>query len=276
MPTYAIGDVQGCLDELNDVLNEINFDEARDQLWFAGDLVNRGPKSLETLRFVKSLDNVKTVLGNHELHLLAVANDVRKPHRKDTFDDILDAEDKSELLHWIKQQALLVHENEFNFSLVHAGLPPQWSLKQASDLAKETESLIKSYKFNDFLKTMYGNEPDIWQENLTGFDRYRYIINCFTRLRYCSAEGQLDFSNKGAPGTQSESLIPWYSHPGRKSKENKFLFGHWSTVHLATDKNFRQWNAFPLDKGCLWGGDLMALRLEDEKYFSVPSRQKKI
>lgn len=276
MPTYAIGDIQGCLDELKDLLNEINFDEGNDQLWFAGDLINRGPKSLETLRFVKSLKNTKTVLGNHDLHLLAVAEGVRKPHRNDTFDEILNAEDKTDSFNWIRQQGLLIHNKALNFTLVHAGLPPQWSLQQARELAKETESLIKTEKFNDFLNVMYGDEPKIWQDELSGFDRHRYIINCLTRLRYCTHKGKLNFSEKGAPGSQKKSLIPWYAFEKRKNKDNKILFGHWSTVHLGNEKDFRQYNVYPLDAGCLWGGALTALRLEDETWFSVPSRQKKL
>ncbi len=275
MATYAIGDLQGCFDELQDLLDRIHFDQENDQLWFAGDLVNRGPKSLECLRFVKNLgDDAKTVLGNHDLHLLAIANGVRKPHHNDTFDDILNAEDKTELLDWLKKQNLLVHDNKLGFTIIHAGLPPQWSLQQAIELAKEIEALIKGNEFDGFLNVMYGDEPGIWQNDLSGFDRYRYIINCFTRLRYCTLEGQINFSDKGAPGTQKKSLIPWYRHPKRESKDHKILFGHWSTVHLGIDNNFQQWNVFPLDKGCLWGGELTALRLQDETWFSVPSRQK--
>lgn len=276
MPTYAIGDVQGCLDELDDLLNTINFDENNDLLWFAGDLINRGPKSLQTLRFVKSLKNTNIVLGNHDLHLLAVAAGVRKPHRNDTFDEILAAEDKGSLLHWLRQQYLLVHDQDLGFTMIHAGLPPQWDLSLALALAKETELLIKGTGFDAFLKVMYGNEPDLWHTDLSGFDKHRFVINCLTRLRYCMDNGQLIFKDKGAPGTQSKQNIPWYSHPHRLSKGAKILFGHWSTVHLGTDKEFHEWGVYPLDTGCLWGGKLTALRLEDEVWFSVPSRQDRL
>lgn len=277
MSTYAIGDLQGCYSELQDLLDKINFDENEDQLWFAGDLINRGPESLICLRFVKSLGkSAKVTLGNHDLHLLAVAYKVRKPHKKDTLDEIIEAKDADESLDWVRQQSLLVHDPDLDFTMVHAGLPPQWSLAQSIELAQETESLLQSKKFNDFIYHMYGDQPDVWSESLKGDDRYRFIINCFTRMRYCDANGKIDLNETGAPGTQSKSLIPWYALPERKTKKEKIIFGHWSTVTLRKETNFDQYNVYPLDTGCLWGGTLTAMRLEDEKLFSVPSRQPKI
>lgn len=276
MPCYAIGDLQGCYEELQDLLNEINFDESDDQLYFVGDLINRGIDSLACLRFVKSLNNAYTVLGNHDLHLLAVANGVRKPHRKDTLDDILNAEDKEELFSWLRQQALLLHEKENDFYILHAGLPPQWSIEQAQELANETSELLTSNSFDDFIQTMYGNQPDIWQNSLKGNERIRFIINCFTRMRYVTKEGSLDFDNKDAPGKQAKGLTPWYAHKDRKTQKQKIIFGHWSTVMLGNENNFRQHNVYPTDTGCLWGGSLTALRLEDEKVFSVPSKKTKV
>jgi bis(5'-nucleosyl)-tetraphosphatase (symmetrical) len=274
MSTYAIGDLQGCLSELRDLLDKINFDEANDQLWFVGDIVNRGPESLACLRFVKSLgSNAKTVLGNHDLHLLALANNVRKPHRKDTLNEIINAEDSEELLAWVKQQPLLITDTELKFSMIHAGLPPQWTIEQAKELARETEVLLQSHQFDDFIHDMYGNKPDIWSESLKGNDRYRFIINCFTRMRYIDINGKLDLKEKCPPGSQSSSLIPWYEITERKSKLNKIIFGHWSTVHLGNDKNIKKNNIYPIDTGCLWGRKLTAIRLEDEKLFSVPSQQ---
>jgi bis(5'-nucleosyl)-tetraphosphatase (symmetrical) len=277
MSTYAIGDLQGCFSELRDLLDKINFDEANDQLWFVGDIVNRGPESLACLRFVKSLgSNAKTVLGNHDLHLLAIANNVRKPHRKDTLDEIINAEDSEELLAWIKQQPLLISDIELKFTMIHAGLPPQWTLKHAIELAQETTSLLQSNKFDDFILNMYGDQPDTWSESLIDDDRHRFIINAFTRIRYCNENGKLDIKESCAPGNQPESLIPWYAIPERKTKKDKTIFGHWSTVHLGNENNFKQYNVYPLDTGCLWGGELTAMRLEDEKLFSVPSQQPKI
>ncbi len=276
MSTYAIGDLQGCYSELQDLLDKINFDETNDLLWFVGDLVNRGPQSLECLRFVKSLGtNAKTVLGNHDLHLLAIANKVRKPHRKDTFDDILKAKDSEELFNWIRQQPLLVHDSEINYTMMHAGLPPQWTQEQAKELAQETESLLQSEQFNNFIHNMYGDQPDTWSEKLKDDDKHRFIINALTRIRYCEANGKLNIKETCAPGKQAESLIPWYALAERKTKQDKIIFGHWSTVHLGNEKDFKQYNVYPLDTGCLWGGTLTAMRLEDEKLFSVPSQQHK-
>ncbi|MBL1141404.1 MAG: symmetrical bis(5'-nucleosyl)-tetraphosphatase [Proteobacteria bacterium] len=277
MSTYAIGDLQGCYSELQDLLDKINFDETNDRLWFAGDLVNRGPESLKCLRFVKSLgENAKTVLGNHDLHILAIANNVRKPHRKDTVDEILNADDSKKLLKWLRKQPLLVNEPNLKYTMIHAGLPPQWTLEQAKDLAQETESLLQSKQFDDFIQNMYGDQPDTWSEKLKDNDRHRYIINALTRTRYCDQNGKLNIKETCAPGKQSESLIPWYALPDRKTKKDKLIFGHWSTVLLGNEKNFKQYNVYPLDTGCLWGGELTAMRLEDEKLFSVPSKQPKI
>lgn len=276
MSTYAIGDLQGCFSELNELLDVINFNSTNDQLWFVGDIINRGPESLACLRFVKSLgDTARIVLGNHDLHLLAVANDVCKPHKKDTLDDILNADDSEELLNWMRHLPLLVNDNKLNFVMVHAGLPPQWTLKETEELAQETEVLLRSDYFNDFMKYLYGDEPDEWAESLKGYDRHRYIINALTRIRYCYADGRLNLRAKNAPGKEASYLIPWYSLPNRQTNKNKIIFGHWSTVHLGDDKDFKAFNVYPLDTGCLWGGDMTAMRLEDEKKFSVTSRQSK-
>ena len=178
MSTYAIGDLQGCFSELNELLDIINFNETTDQLWFVGDIINRGPESLACLRFVKSLgNNARTVLGNHELHLLAVANNVCNLHRKDTLDEILNSDDAEELLNWIRNLPLLVNDNELNFVMSHAGLPPQWTLKETQKFAQETEVLLRGDGFNDFIKYLYGDEPDEWTESLKGYDRHRFIIN---------------------------------------------------------------------------------------------------
>ena len=277
MSIYAIGDIQGCFDELILLLDKINFDDKHDCLWFAGDLVNRGPQSLETIRFIKSLgNNVKTVLGNHDLHLLAVAHHVRKPHKGDTLDEIINADDADQLLRWLRQQPLLIHDADSNITMVHAGLSPQWSLQQTIELAEETEALFQSERFYDLLKLMYDDKPDIWSDSLTDDNRYRYIINCFTRMRYCDKDYRLNLKEKAAPGSQHKSLIPWYALAGRKTKYDEIIFGHWSTVNLGNENNFQQYNVYPLDSGCLWGGELTAIRFHDKKLFSVDSLQKKI
>ena len=276
MSTYAIGDVQGCYSELQNLLNEINFDERRDELWFVGDLVNKGPKSLQTLRFIKALGvNAKITLGNHVLHLLAVAKNIQPLLKKDTIQEILAADDVKELIDWLKSRPLLITDDNLNFTMVHAGLPPQWSLENAKEFAKECELILQSEKINKLLAEMYGDTPNIWVNSLQDYAKQRFIINCFTRIRFCNSDGMLDFDTKVAPGKQNTSLIPWYSLPNRKTKDNKIIFGHWSTVHIGNEKNFKQYNVYPIDTGCLWGGRLTAMRLEDEKVFSVPSEQQK-
>ena len=276
MSTYAIGDIQGCYSELQNLLNEINFDERKDELWFTGDLVNKGPKSLQTLRFIKALGvNAKITLGNHDLHLLAVAKNIRPLLKKDTIQEILAADDVEELIDWLKSRPLLITDDNLNFTMVHAGLPPQWSLENAKEFAKECELILQSEKINKLLAEMYGDTPNIWSDSLQDYAKQRFIINCFTRIRFCNSDGMLDFDTKVAPGKQNTSLIPWYSLPNRKTKDNKIIFGHWSTVHIGNEKNFKQYNVYPIDTGCLWGGRLTAMRLEDEKIFSVPSEEPK-
>jgi len=276
MSAYAIGDIQGCYYELQKLLNEINFDEKNDQLWFVGDLINRGPKSLQTIRFVKSLgDKAKVVLGNHDLNLLAVSKNIRPLSKKDTMKEILTADDIHELINWIKSRPLLITDNNLGFTMVHAGLAPQWTLENAKNLARECELILQSEKINDFLTLMYGDKPNIWSESLEGCDKQRFIINCLTRIRFCNSDGKLNLDTKVAPGMQKKSLIPWYALPNRKTLDEKIIFGHWSTIHLGNEKNFKKYNVYPIDTGCLWGGQLTAMRLEDEKIFSVPSEQPK-
>lgn len=263
MAVYAIGDIQGCFHELQQLLTQLRFDPARDRLWFAGDLVNRGPHSLETLRFVRSLGPAAlTVLGNHDLHLLAIASEPSKLKAKDTLHPILDASDRDELLDWLRRQPLLHHDTDLGYTLVHAGLPPQWDLQQAQQYAKEVETQLRSANYANFFNHMYGDEPTQWSDRLTGWDRLRFITNCFTRLRYCDAEGHLALSYKGAPGSQPAHLKPWFEHAHRRSRDLNILFGHWSTLGKRTDAGI-----YPLDSGCLWGGQLSALRLDSTAHW---------
>lgn len=260
MAVYAIGDVQGCYDDLMGLLDEIQFDSSQDQLWFTGDLVNRGPDSLRVLRFVRDLgDNAITVLGNHDLHMLALAEGHAPLHRSDTLDEILSAPDRDELLDWVRHQPLLHHDEKMHFTLVHAGLPPQWDLALAQQCAAEVESVLRGDQYQEFLANMYGNEPDTWNEKLEGWDRLRFITNCFSRLRFCNAKGRLCLKSKGEPGTQPEGYMPWFEVPGRASRDMRIIFGHWSTLGLYHDNN-----VFSLDTGCLWGGLLTAMHLESD------------
>lgn len=264
MAIYAIGDVQGCYAELQGLLTKIDFQVEADRLWFTGDLVNRGPDSLAVLRFVHDLgDAAQTVLGNHDLHLLALAEGLAPAQRSDTLDGVLGAADKDELLDWLRHRPLLYLDPRYGDALLHAGLPPQWDIHQAQACAGEVEAVLRGPGFRDFLAHMYGNEPDYWDERHSGWDRLRFITNCFTRLRYCDQRGRLYLGAKGAPGTQPAQAMPWFAHPGRKSRGTRIIFGHWSTLGL-----YQGDEIVALDTGCLWGGSLTALRLDDGAVFS--------
>ena len=255
MAIYAIGDVQGCYDDLLRLLDKINFDEANDQLWFAGDLVNRGPKSLETLRFIKSLGkSAISVLGNHDLHLLAVAYSGKSLRVKDSLSPILAAADCDELLDWLRHRPLFFYNRRY--CLLHAGVPPQWDFNTTRHMAKRVERILRGKQYKDFFSSMYGDKPNIWSDDLKGMSQIRFVVNCFTRLRYCDIDGRLDFKQKGELGSQPEHLLPWFEVPHRKSKKMTIIFGHWSTLNYYA-KN----NCYGIDTGCLWGGELTALKL---------------
>ncbi|OMH32154.1 symmetrical bis(5'-nucleosyl)-tetraphosphatase [Motiliproteus sp. MSK22-1] len=267
MATYAVGDVQGCLDELLSLLELVSFTED-DQLWLTGDLVNRGPASLETLRFAKGLGRqIRVVLGNHDLHLLAIANGSAKPSRKDTLDEILSAPDREPLLDWLRQQPLLHHDSKLKFTMVHAGIPPIWTLKQAKSYSREVEEVLRSDDAGLYFDQMYGNQPGRWEDSLTGWDRLRCITNYFTRMRFCSAEGELEFKAKSGPDKAPDGFHPWYSFPDRKTQKKAIVFGHWASLEGKANTD----NVHALDTGCVWGGTLTAMRLEDRKIFRIAS-----
>jgi len=271
MATYAIGDIQGCYRELRALLDRIAFDPALDRLWLVGDLVNRGPDSLAVLRFVRGLGSAAlAVLGNHDLHLLACAWGGRKPHRLDTLEAILQAPDREPLLDWLSARPLLHHDSASGVAMVHAGLPPQWSLAAALRHAREMEAVLRGEDRAEFTRRMYGDEPDRWSEDLTGWDRLRFIVNSFTRMRYCTIDGRLDLKVKAAPGEQPSDLLPWYAVSTRASRDTRILFGHWATLGLAAEATAAH-NVVHLDTGCVWGGRLSALRLDDGALYSVPS-----
>lgn len=267
MSVYAIGDVQGCYRSLQELLAHIRFDAARDRLWFTGDLVNRGLQSLEVLRFVKNLgERAVCVLGNHDLHLLAVAAGTAKPKKRDTLDDVLRAPDRDELLRWLRSCPLLHHDERLGYTLIHAGLLPPWNLADARRLAREAESVLRGEGAENFFHHMYGDLPDHWNENLRGFDRLRVIINAYTRLRYCDLDGNMDLRPKGPPGSQPPDLVPWFQVPGRRSRDLRIVFGHWSALGLWHDDG-----VIGLDSGCLWGRTLSAVRLDGgpAEFFSI-------
>ncbi len=268
MAIYAIGDIQGCYDQLLTLLDFIQFDKKSDQLWFAGDLVNRGPKSLETIRFVKSLgSSAVTVLGNHDLHLLATAFKQRKPHKKDSLTTILHAPDCDELLYWLRHQPLF-HYND-DYCLLHAGLPPQWDFANTKAMANKAEKILQGDDHIEFFKNMYGDKPDKWHSDLKGMEKIRFIVNCFTRIRYCDKSGRLDFNHSGPLGSQPQHLIPWFEAPNRQSTDMKIIFGHWSTLGYHQSDN-----CYGIDTGCLWGGQLTAIKLGKKvKRFSIDCKQ---
>lgn len=265
MSTYAIGDIQGCLEPLKRLLGKVNFDPSIDRLWIAGDLVNRGPSSQETLSFLYALrDRLTVVLGNHDLHLLAVARGHRAPNNKDTLEDILGHDQHPEWMEWLRTMPLLHHDATLGYTMTHAGIPPQWSLERAQAHAHEVEAVLQSNQLDQFLAQMYGNEPRSWKNKLYGIDRLRLITNYFTRMRFCTAEGELDLDNKGGLDEQPPGFAPWFAHPEHKCRQEKIIFGHWAALEGAASAP----NVFALDTGCVWGGQLTALRLEDEQRFS--------
>lgn len=267
MATYAVGDIQGCFDELTQLIELINL-SSNDQLWLAGDLINRGPKSLETLRFAQTLgDRVRVVLGNHDLHLLAVARGGAKPSSKDTLDEILNAPDREQLLDWLQQQPLLHHDAQLGYTMTHAGIPPSWSLSDAQSRANEVATALQSEQSGKFLKKMYGNKPARWKDSLEGIKRLRCITNYFTRMRFCNQKGKLDFTSKEALSSAPQDYSPWFTYPYRAMKNQNIVFGHWAALEGETHTP----NVHALDTGCIWGGSLTAMKLENQQRFSVPS-----
>ncbi len=264
MAIYAVGDIQGCHTELVQLLEKLRFDPSSDKLWLVGDLVNRGAGSLQVLRLIKSLgDSAITVLGNHDLHLLAVANGIGRLHRGDTLDDILNAPDRDELLDWLRNQRMLHAEGDF--VLVHAGLLPGWTIKQAAKLAREVETALRADNYVDFLSHMYGNKPDAWDDGLKNYKRLRVITNALTRMRICTDNGEMEFEFKAEQHKIPPGYRPWFDIPNRASQDATVIFGHWSALGLMVKPN-----AIALDTGCLWGGPLTAICLDDRRIIQVP------
>lgn len=273
MATYAVGDVQGCYRELMALLAAIDFEPHRDRLWLTGDLVNRGPESLAVMRAVMAFgDAAITVLGNHDLHLLALALLPGEAlRRRDTVQDVLDAPDRDALIDWLCRQPLLHVDAALGIALVHAGLPAQWTIAEAISCADEvSQALSDPHTRMAFLGMMYGDRPVRWDADLSGPDRLRFITNALTRMRYATSDGALDLTEKGAPQTAPASLTPWYAIPQRRSRDTTVVFGHWSTLRLGAAE-CRAHNVYPLDTGAVWGDRLTALRLEDRMLFSVSS-----
>ncbi|WP_424948033.1 symmetrical bis(5'-nucleosyl)-tetraphosphatase [Candidatus Spongiihabitans sp.] len=262
MAVYAIGDIQGCVLPFEELLDQLDFDPSKDKLWLTGDLVNRGPDSLQTLRLVKKLSenpgkSVITVLGNHDLHFLAVAEKIRRSRPGDTFKQFRKAADLEELIAWLRQRPLVHCDKKLKVILAHAGVYPGWNRKQLIKYARKVETKIQGKKYREFLKKMYGRQSVGWSDNLKGWNRIRFITNALTRMRYCDARGKLNFTQKGAPGSQPKRLMPWYEHPDMKCKKWRIVFGHWSALGYTQNNNI-----ISLDSGCVWGGKLTAARLD--------------
>ncbi|GGM20278.1 bis(5'-nucleosyl)-tetraphosphatase, symmetrical [Pseudomonas asuensis] len=260
MTLYAVGDLQGCLDPLKCLLDEVRFDPAKDCLWLVGDLVNRGPQSLETLRFLYEMrESIITVLGNHDLHLLAVSLHPERMKKSDTLRKILKAPDCNELLMWLRQQPLLHYDESRDTILVHAGLPPQWTLEQALSLAKEVETVLQDDdRFPQFIEGMYGNEPTLWDDDLEGATRWRVITNYLTRMRFCAPDGTLELKTKEASGSAPDGYAPWFSHQGRLTRQHRLIFGHWAALEGRCDEP----GVFALDTGCVWGNKMTLLNVD--------------
>ncbi|MEZ5564626.1 MAG: symmetrical bis(5'-nucleosyl)-tetraphosphatase [Gammaproteobacteria bacterium] len=259
MAIYAIGDVQGCCDELERLLDALHFDTSSDELWLTGDLVNRGPRSLATLRLVRSLgDRATVVLGNHDLHLIALAYGNRtRAHNSRELTDVIDAPDGQELVEWLRQRPLAYYRPELNTLMVHAGVVPEWDAPLTMKLSAEVEQVLQGPGCAGYIRDLYGDQPARWSPQLVGQERLRFITNCLTRVRYCRADGTLNLEETGPPGSQPPGLHPWFELPGRKSAGVRMVFGHWASLGLLIDDNL-----LGLDTGCVWGRRLTAVRLD--------------
>jgi len=263
MTRYAVGDLQGCFAPLRKLLDRVQFDPARDQLWSVGDLVNRGPQSLECLRFFFALGaGARVVLGNHDLHLLAVANGIRPLKRGDTLREILDAPDCAELLDWLRRQPLLYRDPSGDYTMLHAGLAPQWTIEYASQLADEVSAALQSSRYLDFLRGMYGNAPATWSEELRGVERWRAITNYLTRMRFCNESGELELTSKEGPDNAPPGFMPWFAVPGRKSAGQTLIVGHWASLMGRAERA----DIVALDTGCVWGQNLTLFNLEKQNF----------
>lgn len=266
---FAVGDIQGCLVEFNALLKAIQFDPHQHQLWLCGDLINRGPNSLGVIRMIRDLPiSPVIVLGNHDLHFLAVWSG-EKPLKegRDTFHDILDSPECNEICEWYLRWPLVHHDASLGFTLAHAGIAPMWGIDEAVAYSKEVERVLRSpTERHELFANMYGNKPKLWQDNLAGVERLRVITNYCTRMRFCKEDGGLELKCKVPPGHQPNDLMPWFKVPGRKAHADKIIFGHWASLWGRANTT----NIYALDTGCVWGGELTAMRLEDEMLFSVP------
>lgn len=271
MSNLLIGDIHGCYNEFMRVLEKADFNN-NDTIWLTGDLVARGPNSLDVLRFVKNHSNqIRLTLGNHDIHLLAVYAGITKNHKKDHINQILTAPDCDELMNWLRKQPLLQHDESLNLIMAHAGISPQWDLPTALKCAKDLSAILSSDTYPLFLDSMYGDYPDFWSDELQGLDRLRYIANAFTRMRYCYDDGRLDLYCKESIEDAPSKLKPWFLLPKKIPTEYSIAFGHWASLKgKGTPPGI-----YALDTGCCWGGKLTCLRWEDKQYFKKRNKDYK-
>lgn len=274
MSTYAIGDLQGCYASLQTLLKKIRYNPCKDFLWFCGDIINRGPNSLACLDFVKAAvgaGEAVMVLGNHDLHFLAVAEGIKPQAKSDTLSALLNSSQQKSYIRFLRQQPLCHYDSKLDFLMVHAGLVPDWDKHDALAYAKQVETVLKNDRqYIEFLKNMYGNDPNQWDESLVGYERLRFITNVFTRIRFCSEQGELNLTNKSILGSQQDESLPWFQIPNRKSAKDKIIFGHWAALYEDW-QDVKSNYLFPIDSGCVWGNALTALNLETYDYVSVSS-----
>jgi bis(5'-nucleosyl)-tetraphosphatase (symmetrical) len=274
MATYAIGDIQGCYDEFRRLLDLLKFNPSKDKLWIVGDLVNRGPASLAVIKYIMSLkDAAVVVLGNHELHLLALSqNPQLKQGKNDTLRQILDSPELDQFTRWLCAKPLFHYDNKLKFAMVHAGLPPEWSAKDALIHSNELSRILSDeVEGKNFLNNMYGNEPSIWNDSLEGIERWKFIADCLTRCRYFTSNGYLEFEEKRHPSVAKDGLRPWYLMPNARWRGTPIVFGHWASLSVPK-RTILENQIFPIDTGAVWGRDLTAMRLEDREIFSVPAK----
>ncbi|MFB6435106.1 MAG: bis(5'-nucleosyl)-tetraphosphatase (symmetrical) ApaH [Candidatus Malihini olakiniferum] len=274
MSTYLIGDVHGCFDELIALLGQVSFNPAHDRLWFTGDLAARGPSSLDVLRYVRALGpSAQMVLGNHDLHLLAIYAGIRKHKPKDRLNDLLNTRDVDSLINWLRRQLVMLVDDDLKLVMAHAGITPQWDLATAKMCAREVEAILRSDSYPLFLDALYGDMPNHWSQKLSGLPRLRFSTNVFTRMRYCFSGGQLDMICKEPPSQAPSLLKPWFNLPSLVVEGNAdkpgyaIAFGHWASLEGKGAPD----NIYPLDTGCCWGGELTLLRWEDKQMFTQPS-----
>jgi len=277
MPSYMIGDVQGCEAPLSQLLELIDFSPSRDTLYFLGDLINRGPRNLATLnKLVGYGSSAVCLLGNHDLHFLGIERGLRTQKKGDTLDDLLNASNKHELVEWLRTRPLVVYEK--NCLMVHAGVYPSWSLADTRSYAKELERALQGPDWEEFLRSLFGNTPAQWSDALIGEERSRAIVNALTRMRFCSEKGEMEFTTKGAAQNAPEGYYPWFAVPGRKTIDVTIAFGHWSALNpvqsSGTNELLEHYNVISLDTGCVWGGCLTAVELYTNSIDSKPPKLK--